>query len=77
MQYPHARPEVIGAMIDGHTNGPYLNHPSLHLFWERADGADVPLGSTQEAAHFIDSVPIAQDPRADSCVNNANTYLGL
>jgi 2,3-dihydroxybenzoate decarboxylase len=25
-----------GAMINGHTNGQYLDHPSLHPFWERA-----------------------------------------
>jgi 2,3-dihydroxybenzoate decarboxylase len=25
-----------GAMINGHTNGQYLDHPSLHAFWERA-----------------------------------------
>ncbi len=26
-----------GAMINGHTNGQYLDHPSLHAFWERAE----------------------------------------
>jgi 2,3-dihydroxybenzoate decarboxylase len=26
-----------GAMINGHTNGMYLDHPSLHPFWERAE----------------------------------------
>ena len=25
-----------GAMINGHTNGQYLDHPSLYSFWERA-----------------------------------------
>ena len=25
-----------GAMINGHTNGQYLDHPSLYPFWERA-----------------------------------------
>src|SRR3984893_9232239 len=29
----------VGAMINGHTNGQYLDHPSLYPFWERA--ADV------------------------------------
>ena len=24
-------------MINGHTNGEYLDHPSLHPFWERAE----------------------------------------
>jgi len=27
----------VGAMINGHTNGRYLDHPSLHPFWERAE----------------------------------------
>jgi 2,3-dihydroxybenzoate decarboxylase len=26
-----------GVMINGHTNGQYLDHPSLHPFWERAE----------------------------------------
>jgi 2,3-dihydroxybenzoate decarboxylase len=29
---------LCGAMINGHTNGQYLDHPSLHPFWERAEG---------------------------------------
>ena len=31
--------KLCGAMIDGHTNGQYLDHPSLYPFWERARGA--------------------------------------
>jgi 2,3-dihydroxybenzoate decarboxylase len=27
---------LAGAMINGHTNGQYLDHPSLYPFWERA-----------------------------------------
>jgi len=27
----------VGAMINGHTNGRYLDHPSLYPFWERAE----------------------------------------
>src|SRR5262249_57895812 len=29
--------KFLGAMINGHTNGQYLDHPSLHPFWERAE----------------------------------------
>jgi len=29
--------KCCGAMINGHTNGQYLDHPSLHPFWERAE----------------------------------------
>jgi 2,3-dihydroxybenzoate decarboxylase len=28
--------KLSGAMINGHTNGQYLDHPSLNPFWERA-----------------------------------------
>jgi 2,3-dihydroxybenzoate decarboxylase len=29
--------KFCGAMINGHTNGQYLDHPSLYPFWERAE----------------------------------------
>jgi 2,3-dihydroxybenzoate decarboxylase len=29
--------KFCGAMINGHTNGQYLDHPALHPFWERAE----------------------------------------
>jgi 2,3-dihydroxybenzoate decarboxylase len=29
-----------GAMINGHTNGQYLDHPSLSPFWERVEALD-------------------------------------
>jgi len=32
-----------GAMINGHTNGQYLDHPSLHSFWERAESLGAPI----------------------------------
>ena len=32
--------EFCGAMINGHTNGQYLDHPSLHVFWERVEALD-------------------------------------
>jgi 2,3-dihydroxybenzoate decarboxylase len=34
--------KFCGAMINGHTNGQYLDHPSLFPFWERAEA----LGAT-------------------------------
>ena len=34
--------KFCGAMINGHTNGEYLDHASLHPFWERAEA----LGAT-------------------------------
>jgi 2,3-dihydroxybenzoate decarboxylase len=32
-----------GAMINGHTNGQYLDHPSLHPFWDRAQDLGAPI----------------------------------
>ena len=33
----------VGVMINGHTNGMYLDHPSVHPLWERAEALDVPV----------------------------------
>jgi 2,3-dihydroxybenzoate decarboxylase len=35
--------KLAGAMINGHTNGQYLDHPSLHPFWERAQALGAPI----------------------------------
>jgi 2,3-dihydroxybenzoate decarboxylase len=32
-----------GVMINGHTNGMYLDDPSLHVFWERAEALGAPV----------------------------------
>jgi 2,3-dihydroxybenzoate decarboxylase len=35
--------KFCGAMINGHTNGQYLDHPSLYPFWERAQAVNAPV----------------------------------
>jgi 2,3-dihydroxybenzoate decarboxylase len=35
--------KFCGAMVNGHTNGQYLDHPSLHPFWERAEALGAPI----------------------------------
>jgi 2,3-dihydroxybenzoate decarboxylase len=35
--------KLSGAMINGHTNGQYLDHPSLNPFWERAEALDAAI----------------------------------
>src|SRR6201999_3274510 len=35
--------KFCGAMINGHTNGQYLDHPSLAPFWERAEALGAPV----------------------------------
>lgn len=32
-----------GAMINGHTNGEYLDHPKFYEFWERAEALGAPI----------------------------------
>jgi 2,3-dihydroxybenzoate decarboxylase len=50
--------KFCGAMINGHTNGQYLDHPSLHPFWERAEA----LGAT---IYIHPTDPIAPSPALD------------
>jgi 2,3-dihydroxybenzoate decarboxylase len=35
--------KFCGAMINGHTNGQYLDHPPLHPFWERAEALEATI----------------------------------
>ena len=51
----------VGAMINGHSNGLYLDHPSLDPFWERAEalGAVIYLHPTDPLvpAPVLDGIP--------------------
>src|ERR1700722_8622923 len=47
--------KFCGAMINGHTNGQYLDHPSLFPFWERAEA----LGAT---IYIHPTDPVAPSP---------------
>lgn len=53
--------KFCGAMINGHTNGQYLDDPALHPFWERAEalGAVVYLHPTDPTtpAPVLNGVP--------------------
>ena len=40
-------------------------------------GADYPFEKAEEAGHFIDSVPLSDDVRADICFKNAEKFFGL
>jgi len=50
--------KFCGAMVNGHTNGQYLDHPSLHPFWERAEA----LGAT---IYIHPTDPVAPAPVLD------------
>ena len=47
-----------GAMINGHTNGQYLDHPSLYPFWERAEALGAPI-------YIHPTDPVAPSPVLD------------
>ncbi|MFZ3360854.1 MAG: amidohydrolase family protein [Xanthobacteraceae bacterium] len=47
--------KFCGAMINGHTNGQYLDDPALHPFWERAEA----LGAT---IYIHPTDPVAPSP---------------
>jgi 2,3-dihydroxybenzoate decarboxylase len=50
--------KFCGAMINGHTNGQYLDHPSLFPFWERAEA----LGAT---IYIHPTDPVTPSPALD------------
>jgi 2,3-dihydroxybenzoate decarboxylase len=58
--------KFCGAMINGHTLGQYLDHPSLAPFWERADalGAVIYIhpGDPVEPLKVLEGYPVLQRP---------------
>ena len=51
-----------GAMINGHTNGQYLDHPALFPFWERAQALNAPIYI--HPADPVASMPVLEGHRA-------------
>jgi 2,3-dihydroxybenzoate decarboxylase len=50
--------KFCGAMINGHTNGQYLDDASLHPFWERAQALGAPI-------YLHPTDPVAPSPALD------------
>ncbi len=50
--------KLCGAMINGHTNGQYLDHPALAPFWERAE-------ALQATIYIHPTDPVAPAPALD------------
>jgi 2,3-dihydroxybenzoate decarboxylase len=50
--------KFCGAMINGHTNGQYLDRPSLHPFWERVEALGAPI-------YLHPTDPVAPSPALD------------
>ena len=50
-----------GALVNAHTQGRYLDHPSLRTVWEHAEGLDVPLylhpANGFDVAHVLSDHP--------------------
>jgi 2,3-dihydroxybenzoate decarboxylase len=53
--------KFCGAMINGHTRGQYLDHPSLEPFWERAE-------ALAAAIYIHPTDPVAPSPALDGHV---------
>jgi 2,3-dihydroxybenzoate decarboxylase len=50
--------KFCGAMVNGHTNGQYLDHPALHPFWDRAE-------ALQATIYIHPTDPITPSPSLD------------
>ena len=57
-------------MINGHTNGQYLDHPSLYPFWERAEA----LGAT---IYIHPTDPITPSPAIARCVASSGEICSV
>src|SRR2546430_14306690 len=52
--------KFCGAMVNGHTNGKYLDDPSLDPFWERAQALDALI-------YLHPADPVTPAPVLDGC----------
>ncbi len=52
--------KFAGAMINGHTNGQYLDHPTLHPFWDRAQALSA-------AIYIHPTDPVTPSAALDGC----------
>ena len=62
--------KFCGAMVNGHTNGQYLDHPALHPFWERAE-------ALQATIYIHPTDPITPSPALDGHRRLAARHLGM
>ena len=62
--------KFFGAMINGHTYGQYLDHPSLYPFWERAEALGAPI-------YIHPTDPVMPSPALEGCQRPAPRHLGM
>ena len=70
-----------GAMINGHTNGQYLDHPSLAPFWERAAALRAPIYVHQTCQASDCKIgwrwDLTSEPLSQERIVSAGTAVGL
>ena len=70
-----------GGLVNAHTNGKYLDDPTLRVVWERASALDVPLylhpANGVDTAHVLGDHPELQGPMWSWGVDTATHALRL
>ncbi len=72
---------LVGALVNAHTHGVYLDDPSLRIVWERAEALDVPLylhpANGVDTAHVLSGHPELVGPMWSWGVDTATHVLRL
>ena len=72
---------LCGALVNAHTNGVYLDDPSLRVVWERAQALDVPLylhpANGVDTAHVFTGHPELVGPMWSWGIDTATHVLRL
>lgn len=71
----------VGAMVNGHTNGVYLDDPRHDPFWERLQALDLPLylhpGNAFALPHVLQGCPELRQPVWEWTTETASHFLRL
>ncbi|OYX10925.1 MAG: amidohydrolase [Rhizobiales bacterium 32-66-8] len=71
----------VGAMVNGQTNGIYLDHPRYDVFWERMQALDVPLylhpGDSYVLPYVLDGCPELLKPTWEWNIETSSHFLRL
>jgi 2,3-dihydroxybenzoate decarboxylase len=71
----------VGALVNGHTHGVYLDHANLDVFWERAAGLKVPVYIHPTDPHkkyiALEDQPMLRRPAWEWTVETATHALRL
>lgn len=71
----------VGSMVNGHTNGVYLDDPRYEVFWERMEALDVPLylhpGDSYVKPHVLEGCDELLKPTWEWGCETASHFLRL